>query len=376
MDTIGELYDSDGHKLVANDNSRDGLNFFLVINVKAGSYYLKVNENDQATGSYQIVSSLQTGAQADDYGNTQATASLISPNSDTSGNLEVSGDEDFFRIDIVAPSSGILRVWTTGETDTIGELLDSDGQILENNDDGGDVPNFSLIQRVAAGTYFVRIQEYEGGIGSYKIFSSFQADAVADDHGNTQATASVISPTSKTSGNLEVSGDEDFFRIDILSPNPGILRVWTTGETDTIGELFNSAGQKMVENDDSADDVNFSLIQNVSVGTYYVVVQNYGNSTGSYQIVSSFAPTSDPPISAEDPVITRFDVSRGQLTFTEVPRARSYRVEWSATMAPGSWSHESPGVAVIYASGAVEQTVAIGIIPPPCFFRVVAVLER
>jgi sulfatase modifying factor 1 len=77
----------------------------------------------------------------------------------------------------------------------------------------------------------------------------------------------------------------------------------------------------------------------------------------------------------EYPVIKSLDVTRGLLTFMEIPKARSYRVEWSATMAPGSWSQESPGVAQIQPIGAGERTVSVGIIRPPCFYRVVAVLE-
>ncbi len=77
----------------------------------------------------------------------------------------------------------------------------------------------------------------------------------------------------------------------------------------------------------------------------------------------------------EYPVIKSLDVTRGLLTFKEIPKARSYRIEWSATMAPGSWSQESPGVAQIQPIGAGERTVSVGIIRPPCFYRVVAVLE-
>jgi hypothetical protein len=372
MDTIGELFDSEGQSIGVHDNSSDGLNFSLVLNVRPGIYYIKVREYNQVTGFYQLASSFTRGVQSDDHGNTQATASLISANSTTRGNLETSGDDDFFRIDVVAPVSGTLRVWTTGETDTIGKLLTSNGQTLEENDDAEDSSNFSLIRRVTTGTYYVRIQEFKDNLGEYKVFSSFDAD----DHGNTQETASLISPKSTTSGNLEVFGDEDFFRIDIVEPSAGTLRVWTTGEMDTVGELFDSAGQSLVGNDDAADKGNFLLTQNVSIGTYYVRVQNYGGGTGVYQILSSFSPTSNPEISADAPLITNFDLLRGQLTFTEISRALSYRVEWSSTMAPGSWSSEAPGVAVIKASGANEQTVAIGIIPSPCFYRVVAVLAR
>jgi formylglycine-generating enzyme required for sulfatase activity len=79
--------------------------------------------------------------------------------------------------------------------------------------------------------------------------------------------------------------------------------------------------------------------------------------------------------SVAEPIIKNLDVVRGELTFTEVSGALSYRVEWSATMAPGSWSREAPGVPLIQPIGAGDRTVEIGIIRPPCFYRVVAVLE-
>jgi formylglycine-generating enzyme required for sulfatase activity len=79
--------------------------------------------------------------------------------------------------------------------------------------------------------------------------------------------------------------------------------------------------------------------------------------------------------SVAEPIIKNFDVISGELTFAEVSGALSYRVEWSATMAPGSWSREAPGVALIQPIGSGDRTVKIGIIPPPCFYRVVAVLE-
>jgi sulfatase modifying factor 1 len=70
--------------------------------------------------------------------------------------------------------------------------------------------------------------------------------------------------------------------------------------------------------------------------------------------------------------ITKLDVVRGELTFTEVSGALSYRVEWSKTLVPESWRSESPGVPRIEAIGAGERTVKIGTITPPCYYRVVA----
>jgi hypothetical protein len=98
----------------------------------------------------------------------------------------------------------------------------------------------------------------------------------------------------------------------------------------------------------------------------------------SWSIVSlltAFAFLLNVGTSMAEPIIKNLDVVRGELTFTEVSGALSYQVEWSATMAPGSWNSESPGVPLIQPIGAGDRTVRIGIIRPPCFYRVVAVLE-
>ena len=95
----------------------------------------------------------------------------------------------------------------------------------------------------------------------------------------------------------------------------------------------------------------------------------------SWNIVSPFTASAfllTLAATAAEPVIKNLDVVREELTFTEVSGALSYRVEWSATMAPGSWSREAPGVPLIPAIGLGDRTVKIGIIGSLCFYRVVA----
>lgn len=77
---------------------------------------------------------------------------------------------------------------------------------------------------------------------------------------------------------------------------------------------------------------------------------------------------------ADEFAITHFDAS-GRLTFTEVSGAASYRVEWSATLAPGSWTSEPPGIDSIPAEGSGERTVTVATGAGPSFFRVVAVMQ-
>lgn len=108
----------------------------------------------------------------DDHGNSTGVATVVQPVSSTAGRIETAGDNDYFRINI--PSNGSLTVSTTGNTDTYGYLLDSNGQQLAYNDDSNGTANFTITQAVSAGTYYVRVRHYSGsGTGAYTLVSSF-----------------------------------------------------------------------------------------------------------------------------------------------------------------------------------------------------------
>ena len=65
-----------------------------------------------------------------------------------------------------------LYVYTTGDTDTFGELLNASGAVLEYDDDGGDGLNFRLLDWVGSGTYYVRVRHFDrDGAGLYQVFA-------------------------------------------------------------------------------------------------------------------------------------------------------------------------------------------------------------
>ena len=76
--------------------------------------------------------------------------------------------------EIVVPQAGTLTVETTGDTDTIGELLDSSGRRLAQNDDGSDL-NFQIVHQVQGGTYTVKVTGWNGSTGPYTLVVSFTA---------------------------------------------------------------------------------------------------------------------------------------------------------------------------------------------------------
>ncbi|MBU26328.1 MAG: hypothetical protein CMD99_09925 [Gammaproteobacteria bacterium] len=136
----------------------------------------------------------QAGDTNDDHGNDINTATLVSPNSTTPGNLLIADDLDYFQIDV--PENGMIQISTTGNIDTYGSLLDASGATLATNDDGGLGSNFSIDQLISAGTYYVEVRPYLSGTGLYQFVSSWRSrDAISINPEERAADALGVSET-------------------------------------------------------------------------------------------------------------------------------------------------------------------------------------
>ena len=206
-----------------------------------------------------------------DHGDRRAEATSLQPDTEEAGDLDRSGDVDYFRIEV--PEAGRLTVETTGPTDTVGYLQDAQGQPLAEDDNTGADDNFRIVRQVPAGTYYV------GVVGA--------PHRPVDDHGNTAEEATRVGLDSTTAGVLEQGGDVDYFRVTVTQA--GTLTIQTSGTTATKGSLLRATGTTLAENDDAGAGGNFRIVQQVAAGTYYVAVRGYdADETGSYTLRTLF----------------------------------------------------------------------------------------
>ncbi len=111
----------------------------------------------------------------------------------------------------------------------------------------------------------------------------------ADQHGDTPATATALDLTTSAAGYLQSGTDVDYFRFTLS--RPGILRLETTGSTNTVGTLWVEDEATALETDhDSGSRRNFHLAQAVSTGTYYLAVSGEGGATGAYTVGVHYSP--------------------------------------------------------------------------------------
>ena len=116
----------------------------------------------------------------------------------------------------------------------------------------------------------------------------------SDDHGDTFATATDLPLGSSRAGRIGHSDDRDVFRLD-LSGRSGSTDVWvySTGQLDTVGWLYDNRANLIVANDDGfigSQRAGFHIRWVLPRGDYYLAVRGYldpdtgRRETGSYRV--------------------------------------------------------------------------------------------
>ena len=107
------------------------------------------------------------------------------------------------------------------------------------------------------------------------------------DHGNTRTTATPLALGDDLPGTIDPPPtDVDYFSFTIDATTD--VWLYTTGDTDTRGYLYNSSGTELAENNDSGNPNNhltFEIRAMLNPGTYHVSVQTFEqSSSGSYTL--------------------------------------------------------------------------------------------
>ena len=165
LDMVGVLEDEDGERVASDDDGGAGVNFRIEEDLRAGRYYLRVNEygNDE-TGDYTLITRWtadEPGCGGDDHGDLRRNATEIDLDVEVDGVICPSDDVDYFRFEI--PSRGEISAAVDADRDlgtAAAHVEDTDGHRV-----GYDI--------VDAGTYYAKVvgaNDYdENPTGSYTL---------------------------------------------------------------------------------------------------------------------------------------------------------------------------------------------------------------
>ena len=244
--------------------------FSIPVN-QSSAYYIRIDGEDRlfplGLYDYKLVAFL------DQHSDTRSGALMITDGSTTSASLSSSGDIDYFAINV--PSGKILHAYTTGSAsvNTVGDIENSSGVLLVSDDNGGDHSHFFVsYNALASGTYYIKVTGRGHRFGNYSLVASL------DQHSDTLSDATRVITGSTTQGNLFL-GDEDYFVINV--PSNKILRAYITGSTGIIGDVQDSSGTTLVDDNDGNFDVSYTV---ANAGDYYIWVRKpYGSSNSNIQ---------------------------------------------------------------------------------------------
>ena len=124
--------------------------------------------------------------------------------------ISPANDIDYFKLDLSGQAGDTdVRIYTTGEFDTIGSLYDSEINRLMSDNDSFGSPNFSLLASLPSGVYYVLVYGFgavEGSgvtdTGSYTLHSE-------------TVTATSVSLGSSVAASIAAGGEVDYFKLDL-----------------------------------------------------------------------------------------------------------------------------------------------------------------
>ena len=236
----------------------------------------------------------------DDYDDTTNTSGYLEVGGTADGTLEVAGDRDWLRINLVA--GNVYNFAVEGQTldDTYLRFYDSSGNLLEENDDSNGLNSaINNYQAVITGDYYLGVGAYsDAGTGTYIVSANTNSQIgdpppdTNDDYDDTTNTSGYLEVGGTADGTLEVAGDRDWLRINLVAGN--VYNFAVEGQTldDTYLRFYDSSGNLLEENDDS-NGLNSAInnYQAVITGDYYLGVGAYSDAgTGTYIVSANEAP--------------------------------------------------------------------------------------
>jgi hypothetical protein len=161
LDILLEVYDKWEELIGRDDDSGYQGNAKVTADLfSAAPVYLRTSAYQGATGRYHLKTRFAPPVKPDRFENDNniSNAKEIQAGDSQERNFTDAGDVDWALLRIAR--QGSYHIATTAEDnylDTFIQLFDGDGNLLGENDDGGDYWNASLTTNLSPGTYYIRV---------------------------------------------------------------------------------------------------------------------------------------------------------------------------------------------------------------------------
>ena len=254
----------------------------MQLTLAAGSYFLEVTGWRGDTGLYIL--EMQIPEEVQDVSDTLPLA--------LGGSIEAiitRNDADYYLLVLTAETEVLL--YSSGSTDTVGELQDDNEASLVTNDDAflpSGIRNFLIRRTLAAGTYRLKVTGYFTTVGAYTV----HAKAVTAP-GSTSTNALSLTFDSPEGGNIVPAGDADYYTFTLAEAKSLSIRAVRGPHANSTPELqaelldssLNAVDAYLV---DRYSQASFEINDYLDAGTYYLkVTAESDTDTASYILMAS-----------------------------------------------------------------------------------------
>ena len=256
---------------------------YAVTGLANGAEYdvqVRAVDEDDVDGSW----SATTSATPEDHGNTLTEAASVTAGARVWGAIDPTDDQDYFSFSV--SRTGDYWLYTLGDVDTVGELLDSGGMSIKSSDYGRVLPNpdnFFLWRKLQSGTYYIKVTGFGPTDEPYILRIREFTDTTS------RSSAATLNLNGSASGTIDPEEDEDYFKLELSAATEVAIRA--SGFPDTVGELLRSNGTVIASNDDGylpGGRRNFLIRESLQAGTYYVKVSSFDErSDGPYSVYAA-----------------------------------------------------------------------------------------
>ena len=300
QDPLVELFGPDGGEIARDDDGGSGLNSRLRFTAdQSGLVYIAASAYGGNTGTYTVTVQ-EYVPPPDDYADNPDTDGAIGVGETAAGDIGHEDDSDWFAIELAAAQSYVIDLEgaATGGgalSDPYLELFDSDGNVVDFNDDGGEGLNSRLIVTPdRSGRYFIGAAAFGGATGSYTL-SVAEYVAPPDDYGADSGTAGSAVVGGSTGGDIEIADDTDWFALDLAAGDRIMIDLEgsPTGAgtlSDPYLTVYDAGGAAILSDDDGGTDFNSRLLfEPPAAGRYDLEAAAFGSATGTYTLTVSDA---------------------------------------------------------------------------------------
>jgi|GEM_PF-960267 len=266
------------------------------LNLSTDTYYLKVINDYDNNGVYNINASLKPANNSDvEPNDTISTANTLSlDNATKTGFFSINDEKDIYKFTTSASGRVTLTISSYME-DLNYEILDGKGAIISEyykdyiiGGSESSSKSSTINIDLDAGTYYLKIDKYIDTTGIYTIKGSFKASNTQDNGNNSFSKAQTLSVDGKEfKGFLGVLGESDYYKV-ILSKK-GYLGVAFNSYKQTSYADITIYNDKFTKVTDfyTGSDIDFSD-KELEKGTYYIKISKSNNYTGVYGLKLGF----------------------------------------------------------------------------------------